>query len=65
MPGPPPWSCMTSILVLQQHLCLGYELSSTVIKLEHLCYALPQTFLAPFAVATINRSPRPKLLLLW
>jgi len=51
-----------SSLVLQCHACLGYEATASLTEPEHIHYVLPETFLAPFAVATIYRSPRPELL---
>jgi hypothetical protein len=49
-------------IVLQCHLYIGYEATASSPELEHFHYALPETFLAPLAVATIYRSPRPELL---
>src|SRR5215216_2193916 len=49
-------------LVLQCYLYIGYEATASSPELEHFHYALPETFFAPLAVATVYRSPRPELL---
>src|SRR5215217_1604995 len=49
-------------LILQCYLYISYEATASSPELEHFHYALPGTFFAPLAVATVYRSPRPELL---
>ncbi len=51
-----------TFLVLQCHFDLGYELSASLAVPERFHYPLPEAFLAPLAVASVHRSPRPELL---
>ena len=55
-------SLLTEALILQCYLYIGYEATASSPELEHFHYALPETFFAPLAVATVYRSPRPELL---
>jgi hypothetical protein len=50
-------------LILQCHFYLDYESATSSSEPEHLYYPLPEAFLAPSAVVTIDRAPRPELLL--
>src|SRR5215207_10512320 len=58
--GASRWSSIR--LILQCYLYIGYEATASSPELEHFHYALPETFFAPLAVATVYRSPRPELL---
>src|SRR5215211_2213667 len=46
-------SLLTEALILQCYLYIGYEATASSPELEHFHYALPETFFAPLAVATV------------